>query len=191
MFRNTLGMNFRNNSSDHFLGNHSRGPSNSVSSPGVSILFGGMPNYGDAMKSIHGVVQPQYVPPSNSYRHEKPVSASKRDPIPSQKPIPTQSTPQQRNFDPSPSQPPVQPASSQPVTQTNPSQPPTQIITKAPTSISKHPLPSASHPKPTHKFFYDQKPIPKAHPAPLSFQSLQQSYSQRAHQAGIYDWLSF
>lgn len=55
------------------IGAQNRGASNSIASPGVSVLFGGVPSYKDAMKHAEKIMPSTFVPPSHSYLHQTPA----------------------------------------------------------------------------------------------------------------------
>lgn len=61
------------------IGAQHRGASNSIASPGVSVLFGGIPSYKDAMKHAEKIMPSTFVPPSHNQLHQTPAYIPKNE----------------------------------------------------------------------------------------------------------------
>lgn len=85
--------------SNYDTGVRNRGPSNSVASPGISVLFGGMPKYHETLHNVEKVIPPQYIPPSHSYLHTTPAYIPKSEGIPNIRPQTHHSTSYNRTSD--------------------------------------------------------------------------------------------
>jgi hypothetical protein len=170
------------------VGNPKRGVSNSIASPGVSILFGGMPSYKNATSHMHNLIPASFEPPSHRCLHEKPAYISKAEAIPSQKHTSSQQiSPQkslQKPVEKPRNPPPTSEAQSKPSPKPEPLQAsapkPTPLQPKTPTHAPSQPThglarPSTqSHSRSIQNFFH---PPPSSSQKPaLAFADLQRAF---------------